>query len=315
VTGPPPQIAARRAQQRAQRRRRRRIGLALTLAVIAAGVAALVALAGPGHPKPRSQAHHAYLAGLYPVRPRDSRHRSSAQAQAEIHRLLAVGLPIYCAGRRGSEVAFTFDDGPGVYTHYALKNLTESHERATFFVVGKSINSWPGWLPRELRLGAIGDHTYTHPDLLGLSLSEVTSQLAQTARLIRTQSGEDVSLWRPPYGASDAAIERIAAGLGLLEIRWSVDSRDWAGADWSQIINIVETGLRPGAIVLMHENHGQTIRALTTLLPYLHRHHLRSVTVPELLASDPPSTEQVRRGIGGCTEPASVLRAEGVGGS
>jgi peptidoglycan/xylan/chitin deacetylase (PgdA/CDA1 family) len=118
-----------------------------------------------------------------------------------------------------------------------------------------------------------------------------------------------VDLWRPPYGASSAAIEGLAARLGLLEIRWSVDSMDWAGADWLQIVRIVETGLRPGGIVLMHENHGQTIRALTTLLPYLHRHHLRLVTVPELLASDPPTPSQLRDGLSGCGEPASLLRA------
>lgn len=255
------------------------------------------------------------MAGLYPVRSHDAGQPTAARAQAEIHRLLALGLPIYCAGRHGNEVAFTFDDGPGVYTHYAIKKLTEAHERATFFLVGKSIKSWPRWVPRELSVGSIGDHTYTHPDLLGLSLSEVTTQLEQTAELIHARSGTRPDLWRPPYGASNETIERIASRLGLLEIRWDVDSRDWLGADWAQIIANVEAGLRPGAIVLMHENHGQTIRALTTLLPYLHRRHLRSVTVPELLASDPPTAAQVHRGIGGCGEPASVLRAEGVGGS
>jgi hypothetical protein len=38
------------------------------------------------------------------------------------------------------------------------------------------------------------------------------------------------------------------------------------------------------------------IRALTTLLAVLHRRHLRSVSIPELLASDPPSLAQLRRG-------------------
>jgi hypothetical protein len=61
--------------------------------------------------------------------------------------------------------------------------------------------------------------------------------------------------------------------------------------------------------VLMHENHGQTIRALTTLLPALHRRHLRSVSVPQLLASDPPPAAQVRRGLAGCGEPSPVTGA------
>ena len=57
----------------------------------------------------------------------------------------------------------------------------------------------------------------------------------------------------------------------------------------------------------MHENRGQTIRALTTILPELHRRGLRSVSFPELLASDPPSPAQLNPG-GGCggTSPRAV---------
>ena len=47
------------------------------------------------------------------------------------------------------------------------------------------------------------------------------------------------------------------------------------GANWALIIREVEAELKPGMIILFHENRGQTIRALTTLLPELHRRHLR----------------------------------------
>ncbi len=232
-----------------------------------------------------------------------------AAGNAEIRRLVGLGLPLYCGGRRGNGVAFTFDDGPGVYTHLALRKLRQAHERATFFDVGKSINAWPGYLPREVQMAVLGDHTYTHPDLVALPPAEVTSQLARTAELIKAQSGQSVDIWRPPYEASDANVARIARRLGLLEVLWSVDSRDSLGANWAQITRFVEAGLRPGAIVELHENRGQTIRALTMLLPYLHRRHLRSVSIPELLASDPPSLAQLRRGWLGCGEHA----APGVG--
>jgi peptidoglycan-N-acetylglucosamine deacetylase len=225
-----------------------------------------------------------------------------AEGNAEIRRLVGLGLPVYCGALHGDEVAFTFDDGPGVYTRLALKKLRQAHERATFFDVGESINAFPGYLRRELQVGAIGDHSYTHPDLAVLASADVTSQLARTAELIRAESGQPVDLWRPPYEASDASVARIARRLGLLEVLWSVDSRDSLGANWSQIVRFVEAGLRPGAIVELHENRGQTIRALSILLPYLRRHHLRSVSVPELMASDAPSPAQLRRGWNGCGE-------------
>jgi peptidoglycan/xylan/chitin deacetylase (PgdA/CDA1 family) len=234
-----------------------------------------------------------------------------AAGNAEIRRLVSLGLPVYCGGPRGNDVALTFDDGPGVYTHLALKKLRQAHERATFFDVGKSIVGWPGYLPQEAKLAALGDHSYTHPDLTTLAPVQVSSQLQRTAELIRAESGQEVDMWRPPYEASDASVARIARRLGLLEVLWSVDSRDSLGANWAQIIRSVEAGLRPGAIVELHENRGQTIRALTGLLPYLHRRHLRTVSVPELLASDPPSPAQLRRGWTGCGERPA--RAPGFG--
>ena len=229
-----------------------------------------------------------------------------------IRRLAKLALPVYCAGPRGRALAFTFDDGPGVYTHYAVKKLTQAREQATFFVVGRSIEAWPGWLARERAVATLGDHTFTHADLLELRPSEVALELASDKRLIERESGQPVDLFRPPYGGQDTAVNRIAKRLGLLDIMWSMDSRDSLGANWAGIIKNVESDLRPGAIILMHENRGQTIRALTTLLPVLHRRHLRSVSLPELFATDPPSISQVRRGLYACHPPSpDVLTGAG----
>lgn len=217
-----------------------------------------------------------------------------------IQRLIRLGYPIYCGGRRGNELSFTFDDGPGVYTHLALSKLRTGGEQATFFVVGKSIDAWPGWVQRELRLAAIGDHTYTHPFLPALSPAAIRAQIERTKLKIERLTRQPVSLFRPPYGAVDPAVDRVTRSLGLLRIMWSVDSRDSLGASWRGIIRNAELGMRPGAIILMHENRGQTIRALPMLLAALHARHLRSVTVPELLVSDPPSLAQLRRGSEGC---------------
>jgi peptidoglycan/xylan/chitin deacetylase (PgdA/CDA1 family) len=230
---------------------------------------------------------------------------SSSQVRGDgvIRKLARLALPVYCAGSRGRALAFTFDDGPGVYTHYAVKKLLQAHEQATFFVVGRSIEAWPGWLARERKVATLGDHTFTHSDLQELPPSTVAWELASDKRLIQRESGQPVDLFRPPYGGQDTAVNRIARQLGLLDIMWSMDSRDSLGANWAEIIKNVKSDLRPGAIILMHENRGQTIRALTTLLPVLHRRHLRSVSLPELFATDPPSIAQVRRGLYACHHP------------
>jgi peptidoglycan/xylan/chitin deacetylase (PgdA/CDA1 family) len=311
VLEPADPIRARRRAREAARRRRRRqrsaAALALVLAV-AGGLIALTASGGSSAPHRgavRAAATHAPLAR----RPQDGP-SATALGSARIRRLAQLGLPVYCAGTRGNALAFTFDDGPGPYTYLALRKLRQAHERATFFVVGRSMRHFPGWVQRETSVAAIGDHTMTHPFLPALAPTQIQSQLADAQAMIQQSTEGPVLLFRPPYGSRTPVVDATAKRLGLLEILWSVDSGDSLGADWGGIIRNVEAGMRPGAIILMHENRGQTIRALTTLLPKLHRRHLRSVSLPELLAADPPSREQLQAGGRGC----AVSGARGSGG-
>jgi peptidoglycan/xylan/chitin deacetylase (PgdA/CDA1 family) len=225
------------------------------------------------------------------VRPARVGPRGSA---AELSRLIAAGKPIYCGGHRGREVALTFDDGPGPYTRLVLAKLRKHHMRATFFVVGRNVGLVPGAVKSERALGAVGDHTFSHPLLPALSPAEATAEIARTKLLLDHVSGAPVLLFRPPYGARTATIDAIARAHHLLEVLWSIDSRDSLGADWSQIEETVTRGLEPGAIVLMHENRGQTVRALLGIFAALERKRLRAVSVPELLTSDPP--KQARMG-------------------
>jgi peptidoglycan-N-acetylglucosamine deacetylase len=314
VPGPPAHIVSRREGRRDQLRRQRRLialgalvalGAVVAVTLVATGSGATGSSRGTGSAAVR-ESHSAAGGSTRPPAGISSVRRAADTAAVE--RLARLGLPIYCAGRRGDAVAFTFDDGPGPYTHYALKKLRQAGEQATFFAVGRSIDHYPGWLPRELKLGVIGDHTYTHPVLTELPPATVYSEISRTAAKIRAQTGQPVELFRPPYGARNPTVDHTVHSLGLLEILWTRDSADSLGANYARIIRNVEAGLHPGAIILMHENRGQTIRALTTLLPALHRRHLRSVTVPELLRSDPPSLAQVRAGRGGCGKAGVVLR-------
>jgi len=218
----------------------------------------------------------------------------------EMRRLIAFGRPIYCAGRHGNEVALTYDDGPGPYTRLMLKKLREHDVHATFFVVGRNIDLVPGATRAERAIGAVGDHTFTHPVLTALAPSEAEREIVSTQVALERASGGPVVLFRPPYGAHDATVDGIARAHGLLEILWTVDSADSLGANYAQIARNVIAGLRPGAIILMHENHGQTIRAMPTIFAALARRHIRTVSVPQLLTEDPPGLAQVRHGWSGC---------------
>ncbi len=225
---------------------------------------------------------------------------SPASEVAAVRRLAAAGLPLYCGGRSKRMVALTFDDGPGPYTELAVRKLREFGLHATFFLVGKEIRAWPGRVAAERRVAVFGDHTMTHPFLPALIHAEMVAQIAQAQTMIAHATGEPVVMFRPPYEGHTPMINAEVRRLGMLQVLWNVDSRDSLGATYAGIERNVVAGLRPGSIILMHENHGQTIRALPTIFEALRRDHLEAVTVPELVAEDPPSAAQLRAGTGGC---------------
>jgi peptidoglycan/xylan/chitin deacetylase (PgdA/CDA1 family) len=208
-------------------------------------------------------------------------------------------------------VALTFDDGPGPYTRLALRILRKAHVHATFFVVGRNLARFPGVAQAEARAHAVGDHTWTHPYLPSLSSAGVAAELGSTQTAVRRAVHRRVALFRPPYGGRGPEVDAAARRLGMVDVLWSIDSGDSAGANWAAIARNVEAGIRPGSIILMHENRGQTIRALKfVILPYLRRRHVELVTVPRLLAEDPPSPAQLRAGPRGC----GTRRSRGTGG-
>jgi peptidoglycan-N-acetylglucosamine deacetylase len=312
--------AERSAAARAARVRVRRRGAALVLSALAAGLLALALTSGGGS---RARARQPAGAGTSPASgtPASSASGGSKAARPEagagypesssVRSLVALGKPIYCGARHGDEVALTFDDGPGPYTRLMLAKLRKHGAKATFFLVGRNLGLVAG-APREERaIGAVGDHTFTHPLLTGLAPADAEREIVRTQAAVAGASGGPVFLFRPPYGAHDATVDGIVRAHGLLQILWTVDSADSLGANYAQIERNVIGGLHPGAIILMHENHGQTVRAMISIFAALQRKHLRAVSVPQLLTDDPPSTAQVRAGGSGCGLRHSVAFSGG----
>jgi peptidoglycan/xylan/chitin deacetylase (PgdA/CDA1 family) len=198
-------------------------------------------------------------------------------------------------------IALTFDDGPGRYTPLALRVLRRAHARASFFLVGRNIVAGSSIPRSETQLGDVGDHTWNHVALPRLDARTMRAEMLRTQSAVRAVTRREVVFFRPPYGARDSTVDTAVRRLGMIEILWSVDSRDWMGASWSRIAEAVAGAARSGSIVLMHENRGQTIRALRfALLPALARRHLHPVSLTTLLTRDPPTQRQLGRGWSGC---------------
>src|SRR5665213_3386047 len=121
----------------------------------------------------------------------------------------------YRHGPREKVVALSFDDGPSTFTRSFVRMLKANHAVATFFMIGRQVTAeYRATLREELRDGdALGDHTFSHPDLV--TSREVRGQLQHTLEAIRGQSGYTPCVFRPPYGDYDQSVLETASSLGM----------------------------------------------------------------------------------------------------
>lgn len=210
-----------------------------------------------------------------------------------VEQLLARRQIVSCGGGHGDAVALTFDDGPSPYSMQLLQILRRGGAHATFFDVGNRLEYWPQAAYAEARLGGVGNHTWSHAHLTRLPHWLVWLQLMRTQYEVGSQVGWRPRLFRTPYAEHSRATDDISLRLGLVEVFWNVDARDDVPrARVAAIVRNVERGLRPGSIILLHDLHPWTVRALPQILEAIRVRGLRAVSVQELLALDPPTPGQ-----------------------
>ncbi len=210
-------------------------------------------------PAPPSASGSASESSVQPVR------KSLSEAESK---------PVYELDPAQRVVALTIDDGPDPkYTPAVLDLLQQHGIRATFFLIGENAVEHPA-LVREIadRGHHIANHTWTHPDLRHMPESAVRDELERTSDLLHRTTGRLPTWFRAPGGDWSPVSLKVAADLGLRNMGWSVDPRDWSRPGTPAIIDTILKEVRPGAIVLNHDGGGdrsQTVAALKTYLPTL----------------------------------------------
>lgn len=178
---------------------------------------------------------------------------------------------------RGS-AAITFDDGPHkTNTPRLLNVLRDNHAQATFYVKGQNAKRHPELVRKMIRDGhAVENHSWDHPQLTHLSTKDVESQISRTNAVIEKITGIVPTFMRPPFGDTDARVEKAIARHHLTQSLWTIDTNDWRGGSSKQISEASLRGLRPHKtnVILMHDavdNSPRTVKAVPSIIRALRK--------------------------------------------
>lgn len=199
-------------------------------------------------------------------------------------------LPIYCVETPEKKVALSFDAAWGNEDTAKILEILKKHNvHVTFFMTGGWVESYPDDVKAILAAGHdLGNHSENHKNMSQLSNAEKEEELMKVHEKVKSLTGYEMFLFRPPYGDYDNAVVETAKKCGYYAIQWDVDSLDWKDYGVDSIIRTVceNKHLCNGSIILCHNGAKYTAQALDTMLTRLEEAGYQVVPVSELIYRD-----------------------------
>lgn len=199
--------------------------------------------------------------------------------------------PLFCPAlsrlpTRERVVWLTIDDGPSGDTRAMLDVLERHGAQATFFLVGERALARPDLVQALLDRGhGIGNHSLDHPDtrFWRLGPGELERQIGRNQSVLTVVSGQTPRWFRSVVGMTNPFVGLSLQRHGLARVAWSARGFDGVDCTPEQVLARLKRGIRPGAIVLLHEGaaHGHNVAILAQLLDWLDAEGYRTV-VPHL---------------------------------
>jgi peptidoglycan-N-acetylglucosamine deacetylase len=174
----------------------------------------------------------------------------------------------------GKTVFLTFDDGPSAATSQLLDILAEYDVKATFFMLGPHISSYPEQVKRTAKeKHGLGLHGMTHKkEMFYATPSAALSEMEEDNAILKKVAGVRTALIRTPYGSKPYFTKPFRdklLGNGYNLWDWNVDSEDWKYKDDSaavynsvmaQVHSRQKAKINP--VILMHDQ-----KAALSVLP------------------------------------------------
>ena len=186
-------------------------------------------------------------------------------------------------------LALTLDDGVDTAVVRAYAHLArDTGIRLTMFANGV-YSSWTD--NRDLLLPLVesgqiqlGNHTWRHRDLTKLGAPEIADELGHNDRFLKDTFGADAApYFRPPYGAYNDLVTKVAGDLGYTVVTmWNGNIGDDAILTPADVVANASTYCVARNIVIGHLNHPPVTAVYHQLVDVIAERGLRTVTLDDV---------------------------------
>ncbi len=190
---------------------------------------------------------------------------------------------------RNKLIALTFDDGPGLNTEEILKILDDKQVKATFFMLGNSIEKRPDLVKEVYSKGhEIANHTYNHINFFKYKEEDIKEKLEEellkTQELIKSIIDYETKLVRYPYGYSRKEALEVAKKNNYKVINWTFGI-DWKKMSKDEMLEQYLANIKLGYIFLMHDlpKNSKVTEILPILIDEAKKKNYKFVTVSEII--------------------------------
>jgi peptidoglycan/xylan/chitin deacetylase (PgdA/CDA1 family) len=195
-------------------------------------------------------------------------------------------LKSICRIRTKEKIVFlSFDDGPSdQFTPVILDTLKRNNVKALFFCIGQHAELYPDLVHRIPADGhLIGNHTYSHNWKNAFKPSAIIeAEINHTNNILLNITGSKPDLFRPPFGITNPSIAKALKGLGMHSVGWDIRSFDTISNDPQKLIRRISDKLKPGSIILLHDNREITSRILNELIETIQNKGYKIVSLADV---------------------------------
>ncbi|KAF9183758.1 hypothetical protein BGZ51_003820 [Haplosporangium sp. Z 767] len=181
-------------------------------------------------------------------------------------------------------VAYTIDDGPGMFNDELLAIMAKKNVKATYYVLGRKVDenaAQAAALKKILDAGhQLASHTYSHSNMDLMTADQMKEEINKTAETMFKNAGVRPKYMRAPEGRCAELCTKTMNEMGLVISHWNLDTNDWrhtgekdptvaTSKSMEEIMDALVNKSDPKTdsfILLQHEIHEFSVRYLADVV-------------------------------------------------